>query len=402
MIKKTINYLSEFSIPLIAGVITSLLLANLVPDLFRAGEGGHGLAGFFHKDAPSLFGNLSLFHHSINFNFLINDIFMVIFFGIATVEITQSVLPGGSLYPIKRAINPLLGTLGGVVGPIVLYLSFCALFDRQDAVMGFGIPTATDIALAWLVARLVFGPKHPAVSFLLLLAIADDAIGLIIIAVFYTTGEVNVLYLGITLVGMLVCYLFRKNKIHSIWPYIIIGGGLSWVGLMLTHVHPALALVFIVPFLPHDNAVLHKRIFDDEPTDKSSLAIFEHTFEYSVVFGLFGFGLANAGVEFAGVNMITWFVLVSLLMGKTLGVSLFSWIGTKIGLPLPDGMDNNTLFLAGIVAGIGLTVALFVCGVAFPDNESLEGGAKMGALFSSGIAILAIVLGRVLKIKKAM
>src|SRR5690606_15591442 len=97
--------------------------------------------------------------------------------GVAAKEITEAVLPGGALNPPRKAINPLLGTLGGVAGPILVYFAFVHFMGRSDLAGGWGIPTATDIALAWLVARLAFGPQHPAVSFLLLLAVADDAIG---------------------------------------------------------------------------------------------------------------------------------------------------------------------------------------------------------------------------------
>ena len=135
-----------------------------------------------------------VFGRSVTAHFLINEIFMVFFFGIAVKEITESVLPGGALNPIPKAINPLMGTLGGILGPVGLYFLLTWIIyggtnNFTEVANGWGIPTATDIALAWLVARLVFGNGHPAVNFLLLLAVADDAIGLGIIAVFYPDPE---------------------------------------------------------------------------------------------------------------------------------------------------------------------------------------------------------------------
>ena len=164
--KKRINLLREFSVPLLSGVVVALIWANLAP------EGYHQFL-----QAPRL-GPLS-------FHFLTNELFMVLFFGMAASEITQSCLPGGDLHPLRKAINPLLATFGGVVGPVLVYLGLNSLIGSPSLRGGWGIPTATDIALAWLVASLVFGRRHPAISFLLLLAIADDAIGLGIIAVFY-------------------------------------------------------------------------------------------------------------------------------------------------------------------------------------------------------------------------
>ena len=154
-------------------------------------------------------------------HFLVNEMFMVFFFGIAATEITESVLPGGALNPVRRAINPLVGTLGGVVGPVGVFFLMVWLFyggssDFGTVANGWGIPTATDIALAWLVARVVFGHSHPAVSFLLLLAVADDAIGLGIIAVFYPDPEIPVqpAWLLLTLGGMGVAMALRLLKVE--------------------------------------------------------------------------------------------------------------------------------------------------------------------------------------------
>ena len=266
---------------------------------------------------------------------------------------------------------------------------------------GWGIPTATDIALAWLVARLVFGPGHPAIAFLLLLAVADDGIGLGIIAIFYPdpshpTEWINALWV---LPGMAIAYGFRMMKVKSWVPYIFIGGGLSWWGLFSAHLHPALALVPIVPLLPGPSR--DEGLFRDDITtiETDTLNNFEHANKLFVDFGLFFFAFANAGVPFSNVNNLTWIVLLSLLVGKTVGIFFFSYVGSLIGFPLPEGMKSKHLLVAGVVAGLGLTVALFVAGQAFKLNIDAQGAAKMGALFSGGIAFVAIVLGGMLGVK---
>lgn len=370
-VKRTISFLQEYSIPLIAGVILALIWANLSPQSYY---------DFVHI---KVIGNIDI-------HFLINDIFMVFFFAFATVEIVQSFSPGGALNPIKRAINPLMATAGGVLGPVCVYFLLNYLIGSPEFFKGWAIPTATDIALAWLVARLVFGAVHPAVSFLLLLAIVDDGIGLIIIALFYPDPSSPVLpiYLLFTVAGMLVSYLLRRAQVKSYWPYIIFGGVLSWIGLYMTNVHPALALVAIMPFLPHTNADSH-----------STLRTFEHQWKMFVDFGLLMFGLVNAGVQFSAMGTVTWIVLASLVVGKTVGIFGFSWLATLIGFPLPKGMNLRDIFVAGLVASIGLTVALFVAGVAFTDL-SIQGAAKMGALFSIVSVVLSITAGKLLGIKK--
>lgn len=366
----------EYSIPLIVGVIIAVAWANLSPD---------GYHSFLHHEI--FFG--------INFHFFVNDLFMVFFFAIAAVEITKSLLPGGALNPIKKAVTPLMATAGGVLGPVAVFLILNSLIGLPEFTRGWGIPTATDIALAWLVARVVFGSGHSAVSFLLLLAIADDAIGLAIIAIFYPdpTMPTEPAWLLLVVAAMALAFIMRKMKVQSYWPYIFGSGILSWIGMHNAHLHPALSLVFIVPFL------IHPVTQNGELTARSSLNHFEHQFKPFVDFGLIMFGLSNAGVVFSGISNLTWIVFCALLFGKTIGVFVMGSISRLIGFPLPDGMGNKELFLAGVVAALGLTVALFVAGVAYIDL-ALQGAAKMGALFSAFVAILAIILGKVLKVKK--
>ena len=379
--KQKINLLREFSIPLILGVLTAVAWANLDPE---------GYAAFDHDH---FFGPLS-------FHFVANELFMVFFFGIAAVEITQSCLPGGDLNPPRKAVNPLLATLGGVIGPVAVYFLLNHFMGSPAFANGWGIPTATDIALAWLAARLVFGDGHPAISFLLLLAIADDAIGLAIIAIFYPDPAVPAepLWLVLTVAGMAVAWLLRKAKTKSYWPYLLLGGVPSWLGLHEAHLHPALALVFIVPFLPHKRREA-KHLFEQDPRDRSTLSRFEHDWKIIVDFGLFMFGLANAGVGFSGVGTVTWLVFISLLAGKALGIFSFGFLGRKLGFPLPNGMKKRELLVAGVIAGIGFTVALFVAGEAFTEPE-VQGAAKMGAMLSIAAFPLAVFLARCAGIRK--
>ncbi len=274
------NLLREFSVPLIFGVALAMIWANRDPLSYYA---------FLH----------SAFIGSLSFHFLTNDIFMVFFFGIAAAELTRSFLPGGALNPVKKAINPILSTCGGVVGPAVVYLALNALMGSQSLQRGWGIPTATDIAFAWLVARMVFGANHPAVSFLLLLAVADDGIGLAIIAFFYPNPKLPVhpVWLVLTLGGMTVAYLLRAYRMRSYWPYLLAGAGLSWVGLYRANLHPALALVFIIPFLPHAREE-HKRFFEVDMTDRSASAQFEHDWRSLSTSGCSCLGLPTLGWNF--------------------------------------------------------------------------------------------------------
>ena len=382
-----------------------------------------------------IFGeDTKIFGKAVTVHFLVNEIFMVFFFGIATKEITESVLPGGALNPMRKAINPLMGTLGGVIGPAGLFFLLAWVFygggdDLSIVANGWGIPTATDIALAWLVARIIFGASHPAVNFLLLLAVADDAIGLGIIAVFYPDPEFPVVpsWLLLVAAGMVVAYVMRRFRVPY-WPvYILIAGGLSWVGLVKSSIEPALALVVIVPFLPGPQ-ITHGLFEEDEyefehthprgaeavsdhetPAETAEgeaelhhrhapLDHFEHQLKLPVDFGLFFFAFMNAGVAFASITQVTFIVLISLIVGKTVGITLFSWLGARFGFPLPEGRGTKHLAVAAIVAGLGLTGALFVAGKAYED-PAFQDPAKMGAVLSAGAAVVAFVVGRILKVK---
>lgn len=382
--KSTLETLLDWSVPLLLGVGVALVWANLSPATYHAV--GHG----------SPFGPDS----HLNLHFLVNDLFMALFFGIAAGEITEACLPGGALNPPRKAINPLMGTVGGIAGPIAVYLLFVALTGAEEVRNGWGIPTATDIAIAWLVARIALGPKHPGVTFLLLLAVADDGIGLGIIAVFYPdpAHPVAPVYLGLVALAALVAWTMRRRGVRTFWAYLALPGAMSWCGLFFAHLHPALALVPVVPFMPaasHDEGLFAA----SEASASDTLNRFQHGLKAPVDVGLFFFGLVNAGVSLGSVGAGTLAVVLALLVGKTLGIVGFGLLGARLGFPLPEGMDGRSLCVVGVCASLGLTVALFVSNVAFTDPE-LQGAAKMGALLSVIGAPLAVVLARALRVRR--
>ncbi len=380
----------EYSIPLILGVVAALVCSNAFPEWYHH---------IIHKP---------LFHiasQEVSFHWVVNDLFMVLFFASAGIEIVTSLSKGGPLNPIQKAVTPLMATAGGILGPVAVFFILEGAIGQSVWANGWGITTATDIALAWMVAKIVFGKMHPAVSFLLLLAVADDAVGLVIIAVFYPSPEAPVkpIWLFLVVVAMMICGIMRRKKwAKTFWPYIIIGGSISWMGMHMAGIHPALSLVAIVPFLPSSGkAVLHTDehgVTDAEGT--SALHKLEEGIGPIVDYGLFFFGFSNAGVVFSSMSSLTWIVMISLIVGKTFGISLFTLISSRfLGFGLPKGMVSKEVPVAGIIAGMGLTVALFVTQSAYVDLAT-QGAAKMGALFSAGAAIIAIVVGRIVSIKR--
>ncbi|HEU0221607.1 MAG TPA: Na+/H+ antiporter NhaA [Paracoccaceae bacterium] len=427
---KVWSFLTEYSLLLVIGAVIALVWANLSPESYHAVIEYPLLEnpwiGHLHSDAE---GHVS---RTLTVHYLINDAFMALFFAIAGKEVWEAViLKEGSLRGSK-ALTPLIATAGGMVGPVAIYLGLAAFLGSTtfDAVAnGWAIPTATDIAFSYLVGRIVFGAGHPAVRFLLLLAIADDAGGLLILATFYPTGELVPSWLLVSLAASLGVFLFfnwlprrldRGNQMRpnstwvrqklSFWPYAI-AGCISWYAFQQSGIHPALGLLPIIPAVPHaDRAFGIYDAAEEHLTDL--LNTIEHGLKLPVEGVLFLFGLANAGVEFRSISEPTWLVLAGLVIGKPLGITLFGWAAANpMRLGLPDGMRVADMVVVGFVAAIGFTVALFVATVAFrltpgvaPDiliaQQAVQDAAKMGALFSFFSAALAILAGRLFRVEK--
>ena len=326
-------------------------------------------------------------------HFWVNDVGMVFFFALAAKEVFEATLPDGALASPRKALSPLAAAVGGMVAPAAIYLALTATVGPTELSRGWAIPCATDIAFSAMVARVIFPGGHPAIPFLLLLAIADDALGLMILAVFYPSGPLSLAALAtlMTVAGLAAIWLKRRG-IRSFWPYVIGPGSLSWAALYLGGFHPALALVPIVPFMPHSPRDLG--LFDPrEALQADTLNQFEHWWATPVQFVLLLFGLANAGVPFEQVGPGTYFVVAALFLGKPFGILLFSGAARLVGARLPEGLHVRDLVVVGVAAAIGFTVSLFFATAAFPGGAALA-ETKMGALISFVAAPLALLASR--------
>lgn len=343
------------------------------------------------------FDRYSFISHHLHF--LINDIGMAFFFGIAAKEVFESLLPGGPLDSIKKAAMPVMATIGGMTFPALLYISGAMLLSRNDLLKGWAIPCATDIAFSYMVARVAFGAKHPAIPFLLILAIADDALGLIILALFYPAGPINFLvFLLLTGAALTSAFVLRRLRVLSFWPYILISGSLSWFGFYLGGFHPALALVPVIFTMPHAQRDIG--MFEEAKEGLTdTLNRFEHWWEHPVEAILGVFGLVNAGVVLTSISAGTWLVLIGLLAGKPLGICLFCLIGRLFGLRLPPRLRWKDVLVIGCAASIGFTVALFVSTVAFGSGENLD-AVKMGSLLSFSGILLTIAVAKLVRARE--
>lgn len=367
--KKFWLWTEEYSIPLILGILVALVWANVSYQSY---------ASFLHYQ----FGNLFDIH------FAVNDIFLVLFFGLISIEIVHDLAPNGAMHPLNKAFANILAAFGGVVCPILFFFGLNYIIGDADFSNGWAIGTATDIAVALLFAKFIFPKKHPAFSFLLFLAIIDDFIGLGIIAVFYPNPDMAVQprFLLLVLFALLCGYGLKCLHVKSYWWYIF-PTIISWIGMFKSGLHPALALVWIVPFM--------------RSSDKANAPIdaLEHDLKPVVDFGLFFFGLTNAGVPFSNISALTFIIFLSLFLGKTLGIFCFAKVGERLGWKLPKKMNNTELVLIGMVASVGLTVSLFVADIAY-ENETYKAAAKMGALLSMFSGVIAVFVRRTFLYKK--
>jgi Na+:H+ antiporter, NhaA family len=332
-------------------------------------------------------------------HFWVNDVGMVFFFALAAKEVFEATLPGGSLASLRSAASPLAAAVGGMAAPALIYLGLAALRGPAGLLRGWAIPSATDIAFSAMVARLIFPARHPAIPFLLLLAIADDAMGLIILALFYPTSALSIpAFVVLMAAAMLLALWLRRRGTRTFWAYVIGPGSLSWAALHLGGFHPALALVPIVPLMPH--AARDIGLFDPrKAVGHDTLSRFEHWWMVPVQFVLLVFGLANAGVPLGQIGTGTYYVLVALLVGKPLGIMLFASAAQLFGARLPRGLGLGDVLVIGVTASIGFTVALFFATAAFAEGAELA-ETKMGALLSFLAAPLALGLSRVVRVHR--
>ena len=188
--------------------------------------------------------------------------------------------------------------------------------------------------------------------------------------------------------------LLRYRRVRSFWPYLIGVGGLFWYGFFRLGVHPALALVPMMPFLPH--APRDPGFFvDPKPHAKDTLNRFEWWWRYPAQVALFFFGLVNAGVPVGALEPGTWGLPIAFVVGKPIGVLLGAGVGLLVGLHLPKRVHWRELLVGGFLAALGFTVALFFCAAIVPPGQ-LRSQLNMGVIVSLAGGPIALVFARLL------
>ena len=409
---------------MLAAAIVALVIANS-PFFEPFEEFWHthvvvGVGGFI--------GEMSLAH-------IINDIFMAVFFLLVGLEIKYE-MTVGELTNIRQAALPIIAACGGVLAPIVIYSIFNA--TNPETSHGWGVPTATDIAFALGIMALLGNRVPSGVRvFLSTLAVADDIIAILVIAIFYGHSP-SLPWLAVAAVVLFVLVLMNRNHIYSLIPYLLVGAVL-WYCVYMSGVHATIAGVLLAFTIPSGSRVNIKSFltwsgdkvreacsayqpetpviaqggYIETVQDLSRVARqvvppatrLEHRLYPWVYFGILPlFALTNADVSFLGVDVgamlsspVLYGVLLGLLVGKPLGIMLFSMAVVKSKLAsLPENVNWFHMLGASILGGVGFTMAIFVTNLAFVDASTIA-MAKAAILAASLVAGVAgfLVLRRV-------
>ena len=312
----------------------------------------------------------------------INDALMAIFFFFVTLEIKREFIEG-ELSNFKQAMLPIMGAIGGMVVPALVYIFIN--YGDTETLRGWAIPSATDIAFSLGVLSLL-GSRVPISLkvFLTALAIIDDLGAIIIIAFFYT-GDLKIHYLGLIVVAFILLLILNKFNVKNFILYLLIGI-VMWDFTHQSGIHATIAGVLLATTIPHRK----------KPKEFSLLIKIEHAISPYVAFGIMPlFAFANAGVSLEGLSLSSFMskvplgILLGLFLGKQFGVFIFSYLSIKFKLAqMPSKANWINFYGVGVLTGIGFTMSLFVGNLAFIDNMSYMDGVKIGVLGGSLLSTL--------------
>ena len=343
---------------------------------------GAAIALIWANNSPA-----SYFRTTLRIEFFVNDVAMVLFFALITKEVVEATVAGGVLHPWRRAVLPLVAAVGVTTVPLLVFAAVVPLFDEPRVIQGWPAVFAVDLAVGYLVVRIIFR-RGPVVPFFLLVGICANALGVLALG---ATAAITIhltrfLFLMGTAIGAAV--VLHAQHIRSFWPYLLIPGILSWSALYLGGFEPALALVPVLPFVPHGRRDPGFFV-DASPEAHDPLSRFERWARHPAQVALFLFGLVNAGVPLSSLYWGMWSLPIALFVAKPVGLLAGVRAATLMGFHLPHGLGWRELVVVGFVSAIGFTVALFFAAAVLPAGPTLS-AIRMGALLSIAGAALEI------------
>src|SRR5262245_23342149 len=273
----------------------------------------------------------SYFVFAQRLGFLVNEVAMAIFFALVAQEVLEAVMPGGALHSWRKWTLPIAGATGGIAGATFVYLFYVYRSFEPMLAPAWPIACAIDAAATYYLLRAVL-PRNSAVPFAVLLAIATDIFGLLVVAPRHLVIHARAGGAALMTAALLLALLMRAQKVRAFWPYFVVCGTLSWLAFYWEGLHPAFALIPIVPFLPHEPRPLN--LFADPPDD-DAVHHAEHEWHVSVQLIVFLFALVNAGVILRGYDTGSWAMLAAQLVGRPAGMLVGVALAVAAGLHLP-------------------------------------------------------------------
>ena len=333
-----------------------------------------------YTDVPISLGE---FNFTKTISHWVNDGLMAIFFFVIGLELKREILEG-ELSSFDRMVLPAIAAIGGMVAPAIIY--FLININNPENISGWAIPTATDIAFS-LAVLLIIGKNVPLSLkvFLLSLAIIDDLGAVLIIAFFYT-AQISGTYLIYSSIVFVLLVLINRMGINKMYVYMILGVFL-WYFVLKSGVHATIAGVLLATTIPNtsNNGLEHSMLKDLEHK--------LHNFVGILVLPIFAF--FNSDINFADVTLSSVYsplslgVILGLLLGKPIGITLFTYVGMKTNLfNLPENVTIKDVFGLSLLCGIGFTMSLFINGLAFSDPVLID-SSKLGIFIGSMISAVA-------------
>jgi Na+:H+ antiporter, NhaA family len=339
------------------------------------------------------FGAWHLGKHSILL--WVNDGLMTLFFLLVGLEMKRE-MSVGELRSVSQIMLPIVAALGGMFIPVLIFFMF---IHSGPELNGWAIPIATDIAFSLGVLSLLGKRIPPSLKvFLTALAIFDDMGAVIVIAIFHT-HNISQLFLFLSLLLCIVLWVLNRNRVYSLWPYLLVGL-LLWVFVLKSGIHPTLAgiaVAFSIPLRCKGEKI-------------SPLKKLESNLHLWVAFGVLPlFAFVNAGVSFIGLTWSQFFnslslgIAAGLFLGKQIGITGFSYLFVKLKFAkLPQNVSFLQLYGVSLLAGMGFTMSLFIGNLAFDESLMFEPNVRIGVLLGSLLSGLAGYLVLLFSAKKEL
>ena len=337
---------------------------------------------------------VSYFRFAHALRFTVNDVGMVFFVGLVTEEALEAVRKGGALYRWRRTLLPIIAAAGSVLGATAIYVLYLRTRSEFMLLEGWPVAAAQDVALAYFIAKAIFLERRGPIGFLLVMAIVSDTIAIASIALWYPANEATATEAaGLMAVAVLLAAALRAARVDKIWLYLVTSGTLSWIACYWSGIQPALALVPVVPFLPHRS----QHVGLSAEAQRATPRRFEYIFRYTVQVVLLLYGLVNGGVVIGGEMPGAWAVVLAALVGRPAGIIASILLAVALGLRLPARLHWRELVVVSLAASAGFTFALFFAAAVIPAGPLLN-ELKLGALSTAVSAVLAFAAARLLHV----